>query len=333
MSDLLPDIGHSRSVLFVLEDVTVAHAFARIAESRGHVCAVASSVEECLTTAPPDVLVAELGGPRCEADHVDGPALVETMRTLGHDPHTVLIASADAPGEAYDQAVAMGIDQIVERPLLPDAMLRAIEAERPGDRRESCEELRILVEAGGHAAEDAARELVAWCVRCEVVPAARARIGTAVAEAVENAALHGSREVEITAIMTPGQIKVDVVDDGPGFDAVEVLTSGVLDGNSGLGRIHSLSDEVQVSSTLHRGTHVALTFSVRAVEFDDEHNIDLTDLDFFIPATSRELLATLSEEPDAPVILSPALAVVVGRLLMGPSPSRVLEGALRTQHG
>ena len=69
------------------------------------------------------------------------------------------------------------------------------------------------------------------------------------------------------------------------------------------------------------------------VEFDDEERIDLTDLDFFVPATARELLATLTEEPDAPVILSPALAVVVGRLLMGPDPTRVLEDALRAQHG
>ena len=64
------------------------------------------------------------------------------------------------------------------------------------------------------------------------------------------------------------------------------------------------------------------------LELDESHQIDLSDLDFLAPGTSKELLATLEEEPDAPVILSPALAVVAGRLLVGPDPRRTLQAAL-----
>ena len=84
-----------------------------------------------------------------------------------------------------------------------------------------------------------------------------------------------------------------------------------------------------VHSTAGDGTAVTLQFRVTTTEFEEEDRIDLTDLDFFVPATAKELLATLADDPHAPILLSPALAVVVGRLLMGPRPSSVLEGALR----
>lgn len=326
MDPLFAPCPAPRRVLFALADATVAHAFARIAESRSHVARVACSVEEALLGDAPDVVVADLGG------DAEGLELVDTLRAMGHDPITVLVASADATDADLRRAARAGVDALLERPLLPDTLLRAIEAE-PAATADAPEELRILVAAGERAAEDAARELVAWCLRSEVVPAARARIGSAVAEIVENACEHGASEVEVTATLAPNELRVDVVDDGPGFDAVAMLTDGVLDATTGLGRVHCLADEVHVTSGPLRGTHVTLCFAVRAVEFDDEERIDLTDLDFFVPATARELLATLGEDPDAPVILSPALAVVVGRLLMGPDPARVLEGALRVQHG
>lgn len=315
-----------RRVLFALADPTVAHAFARIAETRSHVARVACSVQDALIGDAPDVVVADLGG------EAAGLELVDTLRAMGHDPITVLVASAEATDADIQRAARAGIDALLERPLLPDTLMRAIEAEC-GCHHDEPEELRMLLATGERAAEDAARELVAWCMRSEVVPAARARIGTALAEAVQNASEHGASELEVTATLSPGELEVCIVDDGPGFDAVAVLTDGVLDATTGLGRLHCLADEVHVCSGAGRGTHVTLRFTVRAVEFDDEERIDLTDLDFFVPATVRELLSTLREDPDAPVVLSPALAVVVGRLLMGPDPARVLEGALRVQHG
>lgn len=316
-----------RHVLFALRDETVAQALSRVVESRAHVGRVALSIEDAILGGPADVVVAELGG---SSDSLDGLALVDAFRDLESDPLVVLVASADCTDEDFDRAMAARADFVLERPLLPDALVNAIESERQSDQGE---ELRILVDASSRAAEDAAREMVAWCVRCEVAPATRARVATALAEVVDNAAKHGALEVEITAVMNSGELSIDVADDGPGFDAVETLTADQLDCTKGLGRIHALADGVSIERSDRQGTHVQLRFSVRTVEFDDEERIDLTDLDFFVPATARELLATLTEEPDAPVILSPALAVVVGRLLMGPDPTRVLEDALRTQHG
>ena len=317
----------ARQVLFALHDETVAHAFARIVESRAHASRVALSIEEAILGGPADVVVAEFGG---AAGELDGVALVNALRDLESDPLVVLVASDDCTDDELDRAMATRADHVLERPLMPDALMRAIESER---HTEEGEELRILVDASSRAAEDAARELVAWCVRCEVAPATRARIATALAEVVDNAAKHGAHQIEITAVMNSGELSIDVVDDGSGFDAVEVLTADRLDCSTGLGRVHALADGVRIERGDRIGAHVQLRFAVRTVEFDDEERIDLTDLDFFVPATARELLATLTEEPDAPVILSPALAVVLGRLLMGPDPTRVLEDALRTQHG
>ncbi|MEE2941351.1 MAG: ATP-binding protein [Planctomycetota bacterium] len=316
-----------RHVLFALSDETVARALARVVESRAHVGRIAVSIEDAILGGPADVVVAELGG---ASDALDGLALVDAFRDLESDPLVILVAGPDCTSEDLDRAMAARADFVLERPLLPDALVRAIESEQ---QTEQGEELRILVDASSRAAEDAAREMVAWCVRCEVAPATRARIATALAELVDNAAKHGAHEVEITAVMNSGELSIDVVDDGPGFDAIETLTADPLDCTTGLGRVHALADGVRIERS-HRGsTHAQLFFAVRTVEFDDEERIDLTDLDFFVPATARELLATLTEEPDAPVILSPALAVVVGRLLMGPDPKRVLEDALRHQHG
>lgn len=320
----------SRHVLFALRDETVAQALARVVESRAHVGRVARSIEDAILGGPADVVVAELGG---ASDTLDGLALVDAFRDLESDPLVVLVASADCTSEDLDRATAARADFVLERPLLPGALVSAIESERQDEQDEQGEELRILVDASSHAAEDVAREMVAWCVRCEVTPATRARIATALAEVVDNAAKHGALEIEINAVMNSGELCIDVTDDGPGFDAVEALTAGVLDSTKGLGRLHALADGVRIERGHLEGTNVQLRFSVRNVEFDDEERIDLTDLDFFVPATARELLATLTEEPDAPVILSPALAVVVGRLLMGPDPTRVLEDALRAQHG
>ena len=48
-----------RAVLFALHDETVAHAFARIVESRAHASRVVLSIEEAILGGPADVVVAE----------------------------------------------------------------------------------------------------------------------------------------------------------------------------------------------------------------------------------------------------------------------------------
>lgn len=327
MNDHQPSPKTVRSVLLVLEDTTVAHAFARILESRSHLAVTASTRVHAAELMPADIVIAEVGSQAAKDAGLDGIELVETLRGLGHDPITILLAD-DPTQDELNRTHDMGIDAILDRPVLPEALVYAVE-NVPCYDEEATDQLTVTMEASDFAGEAASRELLGWCLQCEVTPAARARIGTATAEVIQNAADHGAKNIEMVATMSPRELRIDVIDDGPGFDAVEVLTGDGLDSSTGLGRAHSLADEVEIRSTFTDGTRVSMAFRVSTVEFDQDGRIDLSDLDFFVPATSKELLATLSDEPEAPIVLSPALAVVVGRLLMGPDPRRVLEGALR----
>ncbi len=219
----------------------------------------------------------------------------------------------------------------------PDALVDAVEAARvEPDHNDFVQRdvtspphgMHMVLAAEHGAAEAAARDLVGWCTRCEVVPSTRARIGTSVAEAIQNGVEHGAHRIEVSATLDRSSLTIVVEDDGPGFDAASELTSDLLDSSTGLGRMHSLAENGSIRSRAGVGSTVTLEYRITTTDFEDDARIDLSELDFFSPDTSKELLATLSEDPDAPVILSPALAVVVGRLLMGPDPSRVLSEAL-----
>lgn len=327
MSERRTSASISRSVVIALEDETVGCAFARILESRSHVVMATDDPIEALEGMPSDVLVAEFGSEAARDAGLDGLELIETARVMGHDPVSVLVAG-DPDEDERRRAAEIGVDFIIERPLLPDSLVEAVEsAGSPQPEEDHTLHLRLCADA--FAGEIAARELLGWCLRCEITPAARARIGTAVAEVVQNASDHGARELELAATMGTRELVVEIVDDGPGFDTVEALTETSLDSTTGLGRAFALAEHIEFHSTPDEGSCARLVFRVATAAFDDEHRIDLSDLDFFVPATSKELLATLQEDPDAPIILSPALAVVLGRILMGPDPERVLEGALR----
>ena len=65
------------------------------------------------------------------------------------------------------------------------------------------------------------------------------------------------------------------------------------------------------------------------VKFDDEHVVDLTELDFLSPELAKKIITFLEEEEgESPFRLSPALAVTVGRLLAGPATPQVQKDAL-----
>ena len=339
-----PRVQEQRAVLLALGDFTVALAFARILDGRSHSSVVAECALEVLECEPSDTFIADLSSTPSGEFTLGGLDLLEDLHSLGFYPHAILIAGADTTPADYHRAARLGVDAILERPLRPEALVDAVEAPRPEARRADAHRravqfidrdvtsvpmgMRILLAAEPGAAEAAARDLIGWCARCEIVPSTRARIGTSVAEAIQNGIDHGAHRIEVTACLDRSNLTLTVEDDGPGFDAVRYLSADVLDASSGLGRMHSLAENVSVRSQIGGGTAVTLDYRVTTADFEDEARIDLSELDFFSPETSKELLATLSEDPHAPVILSPALAVVVGRLLMGPDPSRVLSEAL-----
>ena len=179
-----------------------------------------------------------------------------------------------------------------------------------------------------------ARELVAYALRCGLSPAARARIGSAASELIDNAFRHGygrgRGQIRVEGQLDGGDFSVRVSDEGIGFDALVLEACGLHDTlRHGLARARALSEEVQIESRVGGGTRVLLVFRASRVAFEEEGGIDLSELDFIGPDLSRRMLHALREGRDAdPFQLSPALAVVVGRLLAGPDPRPSIETAL-----
>ncbi len=337
------DAQDPRCVLLALGDITVAHAFARILEGRNHTSVVAESTLEVLESEPSDTFIADLTSLPSGEFNLGGLDLLEDLQSFGLFPTAIMIAAESSTAADYERAARLGVAVVLDRPLRPDDLVEAVETTQPKEseadlyaevpyvRRDVTSAptaMKIVLAAEHGAAEAAARDIIGWCARCEIVPSTRARIGTSVAEAIQNGVEHGAHRIDVTAELDQSTLTITVDDDGPGFDTVEALTSDGLDASSGLGRMHSLAESVSIRSAAHTGTSVVLDYRVTTTDFEDESRIDLSELDFFSPETSKELLATLSEDPEAPIVLSPALAVVVGRLLMGPDPSRVLSEAL-----
>lgn len=324
-------ITDSLTVLLAMEDATVAYAFASLLEANDLQAATANCYADALALAGCDVVVAEFGGP---AGALDGLELVERIRAAGLNPYIVLVG-INPSHDDYRRAIRLGVHDLLERPLLPEQLIAAVEAaavsaadvDEDGDGDETAT-LELILAAHPRAAEAAARDLISWAVRCDITPAARARIGSAVAEIVTNSVEAGATIIEVEATMGARALEVEIRDDGPGFDTAAVLAEADLDATTGIGRAQALCEELQIASEMGAGTAARIRFGVSVLEFDDADRIDLSDLDFLAPGTSKELMATLQEDPNAPVILSPALAVVAGRLLAGPDPRRALQAAL-----
>lgn len=188
--------------------------------------------------------------------------------------------------------------------------------------------------SSGTASLRAARAVAAFALEGGIGPACRARIGGAVAEIVDNAVRRayprGSGPVRVTAWRIGCDLFVSVQDDGVGFDVSRLddeLLSMPL--HSGLSRAISLSENLRIDSAIDRGTSVEMRFTDTFIGFDEDHALDLCDHDFLMPDAARRVLHAL-RRPDTAHRhhLSPALAVVVGRLVCGPEPRALVERAL-----
>jgi hypothetical protein len=125
-------------------------------------------------------------------------------------------------------------------------------------------------------------------------------------------------------------LHVRVEDHGVGFDVSrldEDLLATPL--HSGLSRAISLCEDLRIESELGRGTCVHMRFTATFLAFDEGRVLDLADHDFLMPDAARRLLHALRRPETAHLHqLSPALAVVAGRLLSGPEPRSLVERAL-----
>lgn len=91
----------------------------------------------------------------------------------------------------------------------------------------------------------------------------------------------------------------------------------------------SLAEDIQIDSAEGTGTRITLRFSIQSSRFEEEAELDLSENDFFTPVDATRALTTLGEDGGTQSWhISPAMAVSIGRLLVGPDPRRVLRTAL-----
>jgi len=316
-------------ILVVEGQHTAGQAIAGLLRRRGHEVRVVASAEDALDCAHLDVLVSDLDLPGAS-----GLELLQELRRRGSPPRTVFVGSRPSFEETR-RALELGASELLAKPFRLAELVRAVET---GAQQTSSTPATSTFDRSYPAApasvELAARELTAYALACGLAPATRARIGSAASEVIDNARRHGylrgAGRIRVEGQLEGGDFRVRVSDEGIGFDAAALDASDLHDTlRHGLARARALAEELEIESRPAGGTRVLLVFRASRVAFDDENGIDLSELDFLGPELARRILLTLREDkPHELFHLSPALAVVVGRLLAGPDPRTSIEQAL-----
>lgn len=322
------------SILVVEGQHAAGQAIAGLLRRRGHEVQLVTSAEDALACGPSDVLVSELDLPGAS-----GLELLQELRRRGSAARTVFVGVRPSFEESR-RALELGASELLSKPFRLAELVRAVEAEScppaalPSSANKCDGGFDQTYPSAPASVELAARELLAYALLCGISPAARARIGSAASELIDNAFRHGygrgRGSIRVEARLDGSDFSVRVSDEGIGFDALVLEASGLHDTlRHGLARARALSEEVQIESRPGGGTRVLLVFRASRVAFEEEGGIDLSELDFIGPDLSRRMLHALREGCEAdPFQLSPALAVVVGRLLAGPDPRPSIETAL-----
>lgn len=326
----------SLNVLVVTNEDAVANAIAAFLRHRGHIVTTAENAREALELPVPDVVVADIES--VDSDAGDSFQLVRRLRGGAQSPRAVLYTEAPSV-DVFRCAAAMGSTRILLKPIELDRLVESVEdeIEDSGEVEPLATEEQPRLEAGYTSTEEcveaSARDVVAFALRLGIGPAGRCRIGTAVAEMVENARRHAYAgklgTIALTASTSGRTFEVVIHDLGRGFESSSAVSKALVSGKGGISRAASLAEDLRIESSPGNGTRVTLEFSAFPVKFDDEHVVDLTELDFFAPELAKKVLSFLQEEDgDSPFRLSPALAVTIGRLLAGPDSPQVQQDAL-----
>lgn len=312
-------------VLIVEDEPVIAKAVASALESRGHTLRIVDARELVSSQPLPDALVVE--------QYLRGRSGFDVLAELGAAgplPRTVVV-TATPTLEDCRKAMRLGVHEYLPKPFRLEELVRAIEG--PGPQRRP-ERFRAGYLTGRNLIARCARDLGAFVLRVGVGPSCRARIITAVGELLENAIRHAypGREgrVAVEALVDGRELVVTVADEGCGFStataAARRLTSPRHDG---LARTAALAEGLWIDSEPGRGTRVTVRFGAYRVDYDNEDLVDLSELDYLAPSTSREILRTLESDGSAGYFqLSPALAVVIGRFLSGAGPEKVVPQVL-----
>ena len=313
------------SVLVVESEPAIAEALCAALERRGHLTQVVSDSLVALEQENPDVLI-------CGSRSTDEPTygLLEEFARRGRQPRSILLLS-DPNTLSFRRARELGVEDVLARPFRLADLMSSVErisesntvSEAPTfssySKSYPCDE---------EAVQRCARDLAAFALRSGVSPSARARLATAAGELAENAVKHayptGGGMLEVDVRLEARDVWVSVRDSGIGFD-----TNAEREEGAGLDRAAALSEGLDITSAPDTGTEASLRVTVFRADFDNGDQVDLTELDFFTPHTSRKILGLVRDQDAGSYLdLSPSLAVVIGRLLSGPSQRTTLQASL-----
>ena len=316
-------------VLLVEDDRAVAEGLGLALSQSGHEVVHAASAEEALLHKECDVLVADLGLPG-----ISGLELIAQVRARGEHPRMIVMTGSPHL-EDCRRAMHLGAHDFLTKPFAMEELVRVVEAEPiQWPHREATQSRVYTVDE--HTSDLAAREVGAYAMRCAVSPAARTRIATTCSELVDNVERHAypdarGGQVRVSVTLDQRQLRLTVEDDGAGFDPLAEDLDHLSDCRAGgLARASCLAEDMAIESAPGAGARIVARFQVARALFDEEEQVDLSELDFLTPDVTRQVLAACHDDPDGAsrFVLSPALAVSLGRLLAGPDPRRVLRTAL-----
>lgn len=306
-------------VLVVDDETALATAIGTALTRRGHQVEVVGAADEALLRAP-QVLVADLnlGGS-------SGLDLLSAFHARGERPHTIFVAG-DPTLRDCRRALLLGAAEFLPKPFRLEELVRAVErAPRQTARIEpETADFERSFLSGPNEIAQTLRDLLAFALRIGFGPAARARIGSATSEILDNSRRHAYERragpIRVRASLEARELIVTIRDQGRGFDSDDP-TLFECPARNGLARALALSEALSVESAPVVGTRVALRFAAWRADFDGAVGIDVSDLDYLDPAAARRVLhAVLNPNSLELSGVSPALAVVVGRLLAGPDP-------------
>jgi DNA-binding response OmpR family regulator len=313
------------SVLVVESEPAIADALCAALERRGHQAHVVSDANVALEQETPDVLICDVNAAG-ESEY----SLLEEFTRRGRQPRSILLLS-DPNTLSFRRARELGVEDVLARPFRLAELMNSVERISESNAEGGAPTFSSYSKSypcDEEAVQRCSRDLAAFALRCGVSPSARARLATAVGELTENAVNHayptGGGMLEVDVRLEARDVWVCVRDSGVGFDSQVDHEEG-----SGLDRALSLSEGLDVISTPGTGTEASLRVTIFRSDFDNGDQVDLTELDFFTPTTSRKVLGLVREQDAGSYLdLSPSLAVVIGRLLSGPSQRATLKASL-----
>jgi FixJ family two-component response regulator len=318
-------------VLIVEGEESVTEALSSTLARRGHRVFAARSTEKALALPAPDVFV-------CEG-HLPGSCGFELLSAVRarEDGARFVLLDGEPTVEECLRALRLGASDLLAKPFRIEDLVRAVEsgARKSAQRsRPAKEALERAYPATERSVELCARELCAFALARGIPPSVRARIAGAAEEIVENAVRHAGltpgSTIRLRARVEGSAFHLEISDAGTGFDAKSTRASIVARASgparTGLQRARALSERLDLRTAPGAGTEVALRFSTSGASLSSSGK-DLSEVDFLAPGEAELLIDELLEGRTPEIeALSPAVAVVIGRLLAGAGNPAVESG-------